>query len=162
MAEQRPATGLLLPSREALLWGSSNLAFLVETARKAEEAGYDSVWAGDSLLARPRGEPLIVLSAVAAATARVTVGTAVLLPLLRHPVSLAHGLATLHRIAEDRLIVGVGPGAELPGTHMELATLGVPSEGRVNAMLAEVERCRALWRGEESGLDLQPHPHRAG
>jgi len=162
MPQQLPATGLLLPSRESLLWGASDLTFLVEAARKAEEAGYDSVWAGDSLLARPRGEPLVVLSAVAGATSRVTLGTAVLLPLLRHPVSLAHGLATLDRIAEGRLIAGIGPGAELPGTHAELAALGVPSEGRVNAMLAEVERCRALWRGEESGVDLQPRPHRPG
>jgi alkanesulfonate monooxygenase SsuD/methylene tetrahydromethanopterin reductase-like flavin-dependent oxidoreductase (luciferase family) len=58
MATQSPAIGLLLPSREALLWGDSNLAFVVEAARLAEKAGYDSVWAGDSLLARPRGEPI--------------------------------------------------------------------------------------------------------
>lgn len=90
-------TGLLLPSREVLLWADSDLASLVTTAQAAEKAGYDSVWVGDSLLARPRGEPLSLLAAVAGATHRVTLGTAVLLPLLRHPVSLAHQLATLDR-----------------------------------------------------------------
>ena len=79
---QSPATGLLLPSREALLWADSDLSFVIEAARRAEQAGYDSVWAGDSLLARPRGEPLTLLAAVAGATSRVTLGTAVLLPLL--------------------------------------------------------------------------------
>jgi alkanesulfonate monooxygenase SsuD/methylene tetrahydromethanopterin reductase-like flavin-dependent oxidoreductase (luciferase family) len=162
MATQSLKTGLLLPSREVLLWADNDLAFLVRAARRAEEAGFDSVWAGDSLLARPRGEPLTILAAVAGATTRVGLGTAVLLPLLRHPVSLAHGLATLDRLARGRLIVGIGPGAELPGTHAELATVGVPSDRRVSGMLNAVERCRRLWRGEDPGVDLQPRPVREG
>jgi alkanesulfonate monooxygenase SsuD/methylene tetrahydromethanopterin reductase-like flavin-dependent oxidoreductase (luciferase family) len=152
--------GLLLPSREALLWADSDLSFVVEAARRAEQAGFDSVWAGDSLLARPRGEPLALLAAVAGATTRVTLGTAVLLPLLRHPLSLAHALATLDRIAGGRVIVGVGPGAELPGTHTELDALGVPSDRRVGSMLSAVERIRRLWRNEEPGIELQPRPLR--
>src|SRR2546427_9709708 len=107
MANQGHEVGLLLPSREALLWADSDLAFVIKAAREAELAGYDSVWAGDSLLARPRGEPLTLLAAAAGATTRVALGTAVLLPLLRHPVSLAHALATLDRISEGRVIVGV-------------------------------------------------------
>jgi len=84
--------GLLLPSREVLLWGDSDLRFLVDTAVEAERLGFQSVWAGDSLLARPRGEPLTLLAAVAGATRRVRLGTAVLLPLLRRPV-----LSIFHR-----------------------------------------------------------------
>jgi alkanesulfonate monooxygenase SsuD/methylene tetrahydromethanopterin reductase-like flavin-dependent oxidoreductase (luciferase family) len=162
MATQSHQTGLLLPSREVLLWADSDLAFLVRAARRAEEAGFDSVWAGDSLLARPRGEPLTILGAVAAATTRVGIGTAVLLPLLRHPVLLAHSLATLDRLARGRLIVGIGPGAELPGTHAELAAVGVPSDRRVSGMVNAINRCRRLWRGEEPGIDLQPRPLREG
>jgi alkanesulfonate monooxygenase SsuD/methylene tetrahydromethanopterin reductase-like flavin-dependent oxidoreductase (luciferase family) len=162
LARQAHETGLLLPSREALLWADGDLAYVVDAARHAEQAGYDSVWAGDSLLARPRGEPLTLLAAVAGATTRVTLGTAVLLPLLRHPLSLAHALSTVDRIAKGRLIVGVGPGAELPGTHVELAALGVPSDRRVGAMLSAVERMRRLWRNEETGLELQPRPFRPG
>jgi alkanesulfonate monooxygenase SsuD/methylene tetrahydromethanopterin reductase-like flavin-dependent oxidoreductase (luciferase family) len=162
MTKQAHETGLLLPSREALLWAGSDLAFVVEAARRAEQAGYDSVWAGDSLLARPRGEPVTLLGAVAGATTRVTLGTAVLLPLLRNPISLAHSLATLDRISGGRLIVGVGPGAELPGTHAELAALGVPSDRRVSGVLSAVERCRRLWRNEEPGIELQPRPFSPG
>jgi len=162
MPHQAHETGLLLPSREALLWAGSDFGLVVEAARRAERAGYDSVWAGDSLLARPRGEPITLLAAVAGATTRVTFGTAVLLPLLRHPISLAHALATLDRISGGRLIVGVGPGAELPGTHAELAALGVPSDRRVGAMLGAVERCRRLWRNEEPGIELQPRPLQPG
>src|SRR5713226_8602943 len=162
MPKQSPQTGLLLPSREVLLWADSDLAFLIEAARHAEKVGYDSVWAGDSLLARPRGEPLTLLAGVAGATTRVTLGTAVLLPLLRNPLTLAHSLATLDRIANGRVIVGIGPGAELPGTHAELKALGVPSDRRVSAMLSAVERARRLWRNEEPGLELQPRPFRPG
>lgn len=162
MTKQSPETGLLLPSREALLWADGDLAFVIEAARRAEQAGYDAVWVGDSLLARPRGEPLTLLAGVAGATTRVTLGTSVLLPLLRHPVSLAHALATLDRIAEGRVIVGIGPGADLPGTHAELAALGVPSDHRVGGMLDAVERCRRLWRNEEPGIELQPRPFRPG
>jgi alkanesulfonate monooxygenase SsuD/methylene tetrahydromethanopterin reductase-like flavin-dependent oxidoreductase (luciferase family) len=162
MTKRSRATGLLLPSREALLWAESDLAFIVEAARHAEKAGFDSVWAGDSLLARPRGEPLTLLAGVAGATTRVALGTAVLLPLLRNPLSLAHMLATLDRIAKGRVIVGIGPGAELPGTHAELKALGVPSDRRVSAMVSAVERVRRLWRNEEPGLELQPRPFRPG
>lgn len=154
--------GLLLPSREALLWGDSDLAFVVEVGRQAEQSGFDSVWVGDSLLARPRGEPLTLLAALAGATRRVALGTAVLLPLLRHPVSLAHAVATLDRVAEGRLILGIGPGAELPGTHAELKALGVPSGRRVSAMISGVERARRLWRNVEQGLTLEPRPFRLG
>ena len=162
MSKQAAETGLLLPSREVLLWANSDLALLIEAAVRAEKAGYDSVWVGDSLLARPRGEPLTLLGAVAGATSRVRLGTAVLLPLLRHPLSLAHGLATLDRIAHGRLVVGVGPGAELPGTHAELKALGLPSDRRVSAMLSAIERMRRLWRNEETGIELQPRPLQPG
>ena len=162
MTNQSRAIGLLLPSREALLWGDSDLTLIVEAARDAEQAGYDSVWAGDSLLARPRAEPLSLLSAVAGATTRVSLGTAVLLPLLRHPVSLAHALSTLDRLSRGRVIVGIGPGAELPGTHAELAAIGVPSDRRISAMLEAIGRCRRLWLGEEPGMDLEPKPSHAG
>ena len=140
MTEQKLETGLLLPSREALLWADGDMAFLVQAAVEAEKAGYDSVWVGDSLLARPRGEPLTLLAGIAGATARVRLGTAVLLPLLRHPVSLAHVLATLDRVSSGRVIVGIGPGAELPGTHAELKAVGVPSDRRVSGMVSAIER----------------------
>src|SRR5229473_3559827 len=160
MSKQAPQTGLLLPSREVLLWANSDLTFVIEAARHAEKAGFDSVWVGDSLLARPRGEPLTLLAAVAGATKRVALGTAVLLPLLRHPISMAHAIATLDRLAEGRVILGIGPGAELPGTHAELKAVGVPSDRRVGDMLTAVERCRRLWRNEDPEVDLNPRPTR--
>src|SRR6266508_3729672 len=47
--EQTPRIGLLLPSRETVLWLDGDLTFLIGAARLAEQAGYDSLWVGDSL-----------------------------------------------------------------------------------------------------------------
>src|SRR5260370_36167567 len=135
MAIATPRMGLLLPSHETVLWVDGDVTILIDMARAAEQAGYDSVWAGDSLLARPRAEPLTLLGAIAAATAQVHLGTAVLLPLLRHPLSLTHAVATLDRICQGRLTLGVGPGAPVPGTAAELAALAAGSDHPVTAML---------------------------
>ena len=153
-----PRFGLLLPSREALLWGGADAEVVLGAARHAEDAGFDSAWVGDSLLARPRFEPLTLLAALSAATPRLELGTAVLLPLLRHPLTLAHIGATLDRLAPGRIILGVGVGGDVPGTHTELAAVGVASTRRVAALLDEVERCRRLWRGETEDVELLPRP----
>src|SRR6266700_3662133 len=148
--EQTPRIGLLLPSRETVLWLGGDLTFLIGAARLAEQAGYDSLWVGDSLLARPRGEPLALLAAIAAVTTRVRLGTAVLLPLLRHPLNLAHTVASVDRIADGRLVLGVGPGAPVPVTEAELAALGVAGDRRVDAMLHSLDRCLRLWRHDDA------------
>jgi alkanesulfonate monooxygenase SsuD/methylene tetrahydromethanopterin reductase-like flavin-dependent oxidoreductase (luciferase family) len=99
--------GYLLPTRDQTVRGDHELDPLIRQARLAETLGFDSVWAGDSPVTRPRADPLLVLAAAAASTQRVTLGIAVLLAALRHPILLAHQLATLDRIAEGRLVVGM-------------------------------------------------------
>jgi alkanesulfonate monooxygenase SsuD/methylene tetrahydromethanopterin reductase-like flavin-dependent oxidoreductase (luciferase family) len=154
------ALGLLLPSRESLWWADTDVDFVTQSARSAEESGYDSVWVGDSLLSRPRFEPLTLLAAVSAITVRVRLGTAVLLPLLRHPLVLAHTLASLDRLSGGRLVIGAGPGPDVPGTQAELAALGVSGEHRVKAMMDSLQSCQRLWGGEEPGIELSPTPTR--
>ncbi len=143
-----PKIGYLLPTREAVMEGRFEARPLLGLAKKAESLGYDSVWVGDSLFARPRHEPLALLCAVAALTGRVALGTAVLLPALRNPVLLAHQVATLDRIAEGRLILGVGIASDVPNIRAEFLASGVPFEGRVGRMLEGLRLCRALWSGE--------------
>lgn len=60
--------GFLLPSRDAAVAGVDDPSRLIELA---ERLGFDSVWAGDSPLARPRADALMLLAAVAARTVRV-------------------------------------------------------------------------------------------
>src|SRR3954451_20252448 len=96
--------GYLLPPRERVMEGRPAAAPLLALAERAESLGYDSIWVGDSILARPRHEPVAPLSAGGARTRCVELGTAVLLPALRNPVVLAHGVATLDQISEGRFI----------------------------------------------------------
>src|SRR5437660_249627 len=58
--------GVLLPTREAVMSGRPETASMLAMAERAEAAGFDSVWVGDSLTARPRHEPLTLLAAGAA------------------------------------------------------------------------------------------------
>jgi alkanesulfonate monooxygenase SsuD/methylene tetrahydromethanopterin reductase-like flavin-dependent oxidoreductase (luciferase family) len=164
--------GVLIPTREAIMSGRPATAPLLTMAERAEAAGFDSVWIGDSLTARPRHEPLTLLAAVAARTRRVRLGTAVLLPALRNPVVLAHVVGTLDRVAEGRVILGVGIAADAPAIHREFAAAGVPWDRRVGRFLETLAICRALWSRDHvsfSGkhftledVTMEPKPHRAG
>ena len=166
-----PKVGYVLPTREYIMTGRPEAAPLLDLAAKAEELGFDSVWVGDSLVARPRHEALTLLAAIAIRAPTVTLGTAVLLPVLRNPVVLAHQIATIDQISEGRLIVGVGIGPDTPGVRAEHVAAGVPFEKRTGAMLEGLRLCRALWTGEPvdwdgrwklSGAVLAPAPHRPG
>ena len=146
--------GYLLPTR-GIVFSSTSTAELtarasadvVGLARRAEALGYGAVWVGDSVLAKPRLEPLVTLAAVAAATDAVELGTAVYLPALRHPVHVAHATATLDQLSGGRLSLGVGVGVR-PPEREEMEQLGVDYERRgatLNESLAVVSK---LWEGE--------------
>ncbi|HEY3908845.1 MAG TPA: LLM class flavin-dependent oxidoreductase [Stellaceae bacterium] len=166
-----PRIGYLLPTREAVMQGRPETGPLLALAERAEQLGYDAVWVGDSLLARPRHDPLTLLAAVAARTRKVMVGTAVFLPALRNPVVLAHQLATLDRISEGRLVLGAGIATDVANIRAEFAAAGVPFEGRVGRMMEGLRLARALWTGQPvdwegrwrvTGGVLGPTPHRPG
>src|SRR3989454_2049576 len=164
--------GVLLPTREAVMSGRPETGSMLAMAERAEATGFDSVWIGDSVTARPRHEPLTLLAAVAARTRRVRLGTAVLLPALRNPVVLAHVIGTLDRVAEGRVILGVGIAADTPAIRKEFEAVGVPFERRVGRFLEMLEICRALWTRDHvsfSGkhfalhdVTVEPKPHRPG
>jgi alkanesulfonate monooxygenase SsuD/methylene tetrahydromethanopterin reductase-like flavin-dependent oxidoreductase (luciferase family) len=166
-----PQIGYLLPTRERVMEGRPETASLLDLAARAEALGFDSVWVGDSLLARPRHDPLTLLAAVAARTRKPGLGTAVFLPALRNPVVLAHQLATLDQISEGRLVLGAGIASDVPNIRAEFAVAGAPFEGRVGRMMEGLRLARALWTGQpvdwqgrwklEGGV-LGPTPYRAG
>ena len=170
-----PLMGYLLPTRERVMEGRPEAAPLLTLAERAEGLGFDSIWVGDSLLARPRHEPLALLAAVAARTRTVELGTAVLLPALRNPVLLAHQVATIDQISEGRLILGVGIATDVPNIRAEFEAAGVPFDKRVGRMVEGLALCRALWTGKPvdwpregdgrwklKGAVLGPTPHRPG
>lgn len=134
--------GILLPTREAAIAGDYSVAPLLDLARRAEDLGFDSVWAGDSLLARPRLDPLVVLSACAGVTRTAMLGTGALTAALRPPLIGANMLTSMDHAAPGRLRIGVGAGFPVPETEREFSAAGVPAARR-SARLDETVR---LWK----------------
>jgi len=165
--------GYLLPTRGVVVQakgGAADFAPIFRLAQKAESLGLDSVWLGDSILAKPRLESYTTWAAVLASTKRVKVGTAVLLAALRHPVMLAQALATLDCMAPGRVLPGLGVGrADL---KFEFETLGVPIGERAGRFTETVEILKLLLREPKAdysgrhfafeGVELEPRPATPG
>ena len=142
--------GVLIPTRGAVMQSATRPPTdeCWAMARHADEAGYDAVWVGDSIVAKPRLEPLTTLAYIAAMTTKVRLGTAVLLPALRHPVVLAHQMANIDQISHGRLVLGLGVGWSLPSAEREWAACGMDHKRRVRRLEEHIEIWRMLWRGE--------------
>ena len=119
----------------------------LEEAALAEQLGFDAVWASEHHFSEDawNPSPITFLAAVAARTARVRIGTYVLLLPFHNPVRVAEDIAVLDNISAGRvdLPVGVGSAAE------EFRTFGIPFNerlGRTFEALRIIERCFA---GEE-------------
>ena len=80
----------------------------VDHARLAEELGYERVWLFDSPALY--GDVWVHLALIATATDRIGLGTAVLVPSLRHPLAQASAIATLEGLAPGRVVVAIGTG----------------------------------------------------
>jgi probable F420-dependent oxidoreductase len=145
---------------------------MIELAVRAEQQGFDSVWIGDSILARPRFEALTTLAAVAARTKRVQVGTAVYLSAVRHPVPLAHAVGNLDLLSGGRLLFGVGLGPPNAAVKAEYAACGVEHRRRGAIQEESLQIMKGLWTGQRfafhgklfhvDNVRLHPLPGRTG
>ncbi len=156
--------GVLIPTRGVVMLSArrSPVEECWGMARHADEAGYDAVWVGDSVVAKPRLEPLTTLAYVAAMTTRVRLGTAVLLPALRQPVVLAHQIANIDQLSRGRVVLGLGVGWSLPAAEREWAACGMDHKRRARRLEEHIEIWRMLWRGEPvtyggHGVELTDH-----
>jgi alkanesulfonate monooxygenase SsuD/methylene tetrahydromethanopterin reductase-like flavin-dependent oxidoreductase (luciferase family) len=100
----------------------------------AESAGLDSVWICDHLLSEPDGRPAegvleawTTLSALAALTRRVSLGTLVTCASFRHPAVLAKMAVTADGISGGRLVLGLGAGV----SGLEYEIYGFPGDHRL-------------------------------
>src|SRR3712207_2710559 len=164
MAGSHLRLGILIPTRAAVIAsaGRPPLDECWAMARHADAAGYDAVWVGDSVVARPRLEVMTTLAHLAAITARVRLGTAVLLPALRQPVVLAHQIANVDQASGGRVVVGVGVGGSDASLAAEWAAVGMDFKRRARRLEEHVTVWRQLWAGEPvsytgSGFTLAQH-----
>jgi probable F420-dependent oxidoreductase len=144
-----------------------------DLARAADEVGVDRVVVSDHVVfgenldayaqpesggveggRQPTGpdghwlEPLTVLTAVAAQTTRVRLGTYILLAALRRPVVLAKQVATLDVLSQGRVDLGVGIGWQRE--EYEAAGLDFSARGRLLDHSLEV--CQTLWRDQRASF----------
>lgn len=149
---------------------------LLETARRAEDVGFNTLLLRDHFIQEPFGHqlaPVPALTAVAAITTRLRIGTLVCANDYRQPVMLAKEAATLDLLSEGRFELGLGAGfsqAEYEQAGMSFDRPGV----RVDRLQEAIHVVKRLWAttpgtftGEHytvSGLDgfpkpvQQPHP----
>ncbi|HEY5886846.1 MAG TPA: TIGR03619 family F420-dependent LLM class oxidoreductase [Acidimicrobiales bacterium] len=130
----------------------------LDVARVADEVGIDQVVLADHVVMgnhteaypygefpfapdEPWAEPLTLLTAIAAVTSRVRLGTGILITPLRTPAALAKTVATLDALSGGRVDLGVGVGWQ----REEYDVAGVPWAERWGRLDDGLRACRVLW-----------------
>src|SRR5215212_1603645 len=125
-------------------------------ARAAEEVGFDSIWLGDHLLYRDKGDPergpwevWTLLGALAAVTDRVELGPLVACTAFHPPGLIAKMAATLAEVSGGRFVLGLGAG----WNEAEFRAFGLPYDHRVSRFEEAFTIIRGLLAGERVTLD---------
>lgn len=122
---------------------------IIAGSRRLEELGFDSVWVRDHLIWKPHGmegtdrtflDSFITLAAVAGATTRIELGTAVVIP-IRWPLKVAQNYASLSYLSGRRVHAGFGLGSN----QAELAAAGFNVADREAIFTETVKICRQAW-----------------
>lgn len=131
---------------------------LVEYGVWVEQLGFESLWVWDHVLLGtdphfPIVDSLTMLTAVAARTSRIRLGTGILVLPLRNPLLLAKQLSTLDLLAEGRLVLGMASG----WYKREFDAVGVPFEQRGRIMDRNLEIMTRLWAEPQVTAEMPPH-----
>ena len=124
---------------------------VIEMACLAETLGFESAWvsehhgAGDGYLA----SLLPMLSAIAARTSRIHLGTGVMLTPFHDPLRLAEDAAFVDQLSGGRLILGLGLGWR----EEEFRMFGVEQSERLRRTTETVEILRRAWTGERFSFE---------
>ena len=111
----------------------------------AEQRGFEAVWQADSRLVR---DAVVPMSAFAACTETIRIGSGVVDCWTRNPARLASTFSTLDDLAPGRIILGIGAWWEPLATKV-----GVHRHRSLKAMRETVEACRALLADETVTYD---------
>ncbi len=117
------------------------VATVVELARRAEALGFRRVWVPDEGLATR--DVIVTMTAIAAATESIRIGTGIVNPYSRHPALTAAAIASIDELSGGRVFLGVGAGGSLT-----LTPLGIERPRPVAHVREAVEAARALFTGD--------------
>jgi probable F420-dependent oxidoreductase len=144
----------------ALMIGSTGLT-PPELGRAVEERGFDSLFCAehthipvrstrtDGRPVRPYADtfdPFVALSAAAAVTSRIKLGTGVCLVTERDPITLAKEVASLDRLSGGRFLFGVGAG----WNEAEMTDHGTKPRTRMALLADRIKAMREIWTAEEA------------
>jgi probable F420-dependent oxidoreductase len=136
----------------------------MDLARAAEERGFDSLFfpehthiPASRLSAFPGGgdlppeywhshDPFVALTACAAVTSRIRLGTGICLVIERDPITLAKEIASLDMISNGRVVLGVGAG----WNREEMENHGANFPHRWKILREKVLAMQAIWSNEEA------------
>jgi len=167
---------VLVLSENWTMTSDRDLRALVRIAQEAEDAGVDGVMLSEHIVlgpsagalgrpdnprdyaapgnqdpATPWPDSIVLMSAIAAATTTVRlIGAAIIAP-LRHPLLLAHQLATLDLLSEGRLVVQ----PTVSWHREEYAALGIPYEHRGELLDEHLAAWSELWRATPAAFHGQ-------
>ena len=153
VTDRRMKVGLRLPTSEKDSDDPIRWSDIRDIATLAEDVGFDSLWVVDHFLYQLEGasepdglwEAWSVLSAVAACTKTVELGTLVLCMGFRNPALLAKMADTVEEISGGRLILGVGAGYH----ELEYRAFGFPYDHRYSRFEEAIQIIHGLLRNGE-------------
>jgi len=117
----------------------------IRLAQAAEAGGFDQFWVSNDLFLRSAP---VILTAIAAATRRIELGTCILNPYTMNPAEIAMFAATLDEASSGRFNLGLAAGA-----GQFLKWIGIPQRKPLAAITESISAVRRLMAGERVNLD---------
>jgi alkanesulfonate monooxygenase SsuD/methylene tetrahydromethanopterin reductase-like flavin-dependent oxidoreductase (luciferase family) len=162
--------GFTVPQR-GVFFGIGTWAEMIAVAREADRNKlFDSIWVGDSVMAKPRPESIALLGALASATSRVKLGVGCMASFpIRDPIIFAYQWATLDLVSNGRMLLAACTGIVAGGVSAkEGGVWGIKDNQRGNRMAENIAICRRLWSEDNvsfsgkyqafDGVSIQPRP----
>ena len=137
---------------------------ILSVAQKAEFLGYDSLSVNDHIVFRTSWlDAISTLSAVAAITNKIKLGTSILNIVIRNPVVCAKALSAIDILSSGRLFAaGVAPGSH----KGDYDVCGIPFEERWKRFTEALQILRMVWNDEEKNeeeeeerMEINPAHH---
>ncbi len=131
---------------------------LIDYGVRMEELGFESLWVWDHILLGvephfPIIDSLTLLTAVAARTRTIKLGTGILVLPLRNPVVLAKQLSSIDQVSQGRLVLGVASG----WYKREFDAVGIAFERRGRIMDQNLDILMRLWLEDMVNGEYPPH-----
>jgi alkanesulfonate monooxygenase SsuD/methylene tetrahydromethanopterin reductase-like flavin-dependent oxidoreductase (luciferase family) len=155
----RVSFGFTIPQR-GVFFGIANWPQMIAMAREVDRiALFDSIWVGDSVMAKPRPDSIALLGALSAATTRVKLGVGCMASFpIRDPIVFALQWATLDLISSGRMLLAVCTGI-VPGgvSAKEGGVWNIKDGARGNRMAENIAICRRLWSEDHVSFSGKYH-----